>query len=104
MTINRDDLAAIDFSDIATGETIPPTHPGAVLRHDFLEPMGLSAYAVAKATGVPANRITAIMHGTRGITADTALRLASFLGTSAEMWISLQGKYDLAVARERRAA
>jgi addiction module HigA family antidote len=70
-----------------------------VLRHDFLEPLGASAYALAKATGVPANRITGILHGTRSITADTAIRLAKHFGTSAELWMNLQTKYDLALAR-----
>lgn len=104
MTIPREMLSSVDFSDITTGETIPLTRPGEVLRHEFMEPLGQSAYALAKATGVPANRITAILHGTRAITADTALRLAAHFGTSAEMWMNLQTKYDLAVARERRAA
>ena len=104
MTIDRADLGTIDFSDVDSGETIPPTPPGDVLRHDFMEPLHLSAYALAKATGVPANRITAILHGTRGITADTALRLGKHFGTSAEMWMNLQSAYDLATARSKVAA
>lgn len=99
MTILRDDLSRTDFSDVATGEAIPLTTPGEVLRAEFLEPMGLSAYALARHTGVPANRITAILHGTRAVTADTALRLAAHFGTSAELWMTLQMKHDLAVAR-----
>lgn len=104
MTITREELANIDFSDVATGDTIPVTTPGDVLRADFMEPLALSAYALAKATGVPANRITAILHGTRAVTADTALRLATYFGTSAEMWMALQTKHDLTVARQAMAA
>ncbi len=80
------------------------TTPGDVLRSDFMEPLGLSAYALAKATGVPAHRITAILHGTRAVTADTALRLAAHFDTSAEMWMALQTNHDLAVARQTMAA
>jgi len=98
--IDRDELDQIDFSDVETGDAIPRTRPGDVLRHEFMEPLGLSAYALAKATGVPANRITAILHGTRSITADTALRLARQFGTSAELWMNLQSAYDLALARK----
>lgn len=104
MTIKREELAGMDFADVATGETIPRTTPGDVLRAEFMEPLGLSAYALAKATGVPANRITAILHGTRAVSADTALRLAAYFGTSAEMWMALQTKHDLAVARATMAA
>ncbi len=104
MTITREELAQIDFADMVTGETIPLTTPGDVLRAEFMQPLGLSAYALAKATGVPANRITGILHGTRTVTADTALRLAAHFGTSAEMWMALQMKHDLAVAREAMVA
>ena len=100
--ILRKDLDHMDLSGL--GETIPPVTPGEVLRVEFMEPMGLSAHALAKAVGVPTNRITAILHATRGITADTALRLGKHFGTSAEFWMNLQTGYDLDVARARAAA
>ena len=103
MSIAIEDVAAgrVDFDDIAEqgGEHLPPLHPGEVLREEFLGPLGLSAYALAKALRVPLNRITAILAGERAISADTALRLARFFGTTAEFWINLQGAYDLEVAR-----
>ena len=80
-------------------ERLPPLHPGEVLREEFLGPLGLSAYALAKALRVPLNRITAILAGERAVSADTALRLARFFGTTPEFWINLQGGYDLEVAR-----
>jgi len=80
------------------------SRPGQLLRLEFMKPAGLSAHAFAEATGVPTNRITAILHGTRGITADTALRLARHFGTSAEMWMNLQTAYNLETARKRMAA
>ena len=103
MTIKREDLDAgrVDFTDIATGKRIPPTHPGAILRADFLEPMRVSVYALAKALKVPRSRVNDIVLARRALTADTALRLARYFGTSAEFWINLQAHYDLAVAKER---
>ena len=77
----------------------PPIKPGEVLQEDFLEPLGLSAYRLAKDIGVPINRITHILRGERGITADTALRLAIYFGNSAQFWLNLQSHYDLEVAR-----
>jgi len=73
---------------------LPPIHPGEILREDMDE-LGLSARALADAIGVPHNRIAAILRGERAITADTALRLAAYFGTSAEVWMSLQQTYDL---------
>lgn len=73
-------------------------HPGEILLHDWLEPLGLSQYALARAIAVPPRRINEIVKGLRGITADTALRLAAFFGTDAQSWINLQSDYDLAVA------
>lgn len=103
MAITRDELGAVDFTGITTGESIPLTTPGDVLLTEFMAPLNLSSYALARATGVPANRITAILHGTRAVTADTALRLAAHFGTSAELWMTLQMKYDLAKARQSTA-
>ncbi|MDR0274500.1 MAG: HigA family addiction module antidote protein [Burkholderiaceae bacterium] len=73
-------------------------HPGEILLEEWLAPMGLSQYALAKAIEVPPRRINEIVKGMRGITADTALRLAAFFGTDAQSWINLQSDYDLAVA------
>jgi len=80
---------------------MPPIHPGEVLMEDFLVEMGLSQYRLAKGIGVPPRRINEIVHGKRGITADTALRLARFFGTSAEFWLNLQNHYDLEVMRDQ---
>ena len=77
---------------------MPPIHPGEILR-DELDELGLSANAFAKALAVPANRITAILQGRRGVSADTALRLARYFGTSPELWLNLQRSYDLKLAR-----
>ena len=73
-------------------------HPGEILLEDWLKPMGISRYALAKAIGVPPRRINEIVRGTRGITIDTALRLAVFFGTDAQSWINLQTHYDAAIA------
>jgi len=79
----------------------PPVHPGEILMQEFLEPMGLSQYRVAKDVSVPPRRINEIVHGKRAITADTALRLARFFGTSARFWLELQVQHDLEVEREK---
>lgn len=80
------------------------THPGAYLKAEFLEPLGLSATALAGEIGVPANRLTEMVSGRRNMTADTALRLAERLGTSPEFWMNLQSMHDLskAVVENRR--
>lgn len=75
-----------------------PIHPGEILREEFLVPLNLSANALAIALGVPAPRINDIARERRGITADTALRLARYFGTSAEFWMGLQADYDLRIA------
>lgn len=79
----------------------PPVHPGEILMQEFLEPMGLSQYRVAKDTSVPPRRINEIVHGKRAVTADTALRLARFFGTSERFWLELQVQHDLEVEKER---
>ena len=79
---------------------IPPPHPGETIREDILEPLGMSVNQLAKALGVTAARLNEIVRGRRGITADTALRLARYLGTSAEFWLGLQLEYDLRAARK----
>ncbi len=78
-----------------------PVHPGEVLLAEFLEPMELSQYRVAKDISVPARRINEIVHGSRTITADTALRLARYFGTSERFWLNLQTRYDLEVEKDR---
>jgi addiction module HigA family antidote len=80
---------------------VPPIHPGGVLLEDFLKPMGLSQYRLAKSLNVPPRRINEIVHGTRAVSADTALRLARFFGTSDRFWLNLQAAYDLDVERDR---
>lgn len=76
------------------------THPGEMLREEFLKPLGMSVNALAIALRVPATRMTAIVNGERAVTADTALRLARFFRTSAEFWMGLQAMYDLTKARQ----
>jgi addiction module HigA family antidote len=78
-----------------------PVHPGEILAHDFLEPLGLTQYRLAKSLTVPPRRINEIVHGKRAISADTALRLARFFGTSERFWLNLQTGYDLEIERDR---
>lgn len=82
---------------------LPPIHPGEILLEEFIKPLGLSQYRVAKDIGVPALRISQIVRGQRSITADTALRLAHYFGTSANVWLRLQARYDLEVAEAKLA-
>ena len=77
-----------------------PTHPGEILLEEFLRPMGISQYRVAKSISVPARRINEIVHGKRNITADTALRLSRFFGTSERFWLNLQTRYDLEIEKD----
>lgn len=80
---------------------IPPVHPGELLLEEFLEPLGISQYRLAKDISVSARRINEIVHGTRAITADTALRLSRYFGTSERFWLNLQTRYDLEVEKDR---
>jgi addiction module HigA family antidote len=80
---------------------LPPIHPGEVLLEEFLEPMRISQYRLAKDISVPPRRINEIVHGERSITADTALRLARYFGTSERFWLNLQARYDLEVEKDR---
>jgi len=104
MVVKREDLDAgrVDLGDVVTGERIAAVHPGEILSEDFLAPMGLSVYALAKALKVPRSRVNDIVLGRRTITADTALRLARYFGTTPEFWVTLQARYDLEVAKETR--
>lgn len=79
---------------------LDPVHPGEVLWHEFMEPLGLSSNALAKRIGVPGNRVSEIVKGRRSVTGDTALRLSAAFGTTAEFWMNLQKGYELAVARD----
>ena len=81
--------------------TLTPVHPGEVLLEEFLEPMGLSQYRLAKDISVPPRRINEIVHGKRSVTADTALRLSRYFGTSERFWLNLQTGYDLDIERDR---
>lgn len=83
---------------------LAPIHPGEVLDAEFLVPLEMSQYRLAKSLSVPARRINEIVHGTRAISADTALRLARFFGTSELFWLNLQAAYDLDVERDRLGA
>ncbi len=80
---------------------MPPVHPGEILLEDFLNPMGVTQYRLAKSIGVSQRRIGEIVAGKRSITADTALRLAKFFGTDAQSWMNLQSHYDLTVTQEK---
>jgi addiction module HigA family antidote len=85
-----------------TADTImPPVHPGEILLTEFLEPLELSQYRLARSIAVPARRINEIVHGQRRISADTALRLARFFGTSERFWMNLQSRYDLEIEKDR---
>ena len=80
---------------------MPPVHPGEILRDEFLVPMSISQYRLAKDINVPPRRINEIVHGKRSITADTALRLARYFGSSERLWLNLQTRYDLEVEKDR---
>ena len=101
MSIRIEDLAKTDFRAVTVtgGKRIAPTSPGEILRDEFLKPMGLSNYRLAKEIDVPAQRIGDIISGKRGITADTDLRLCRFFGLTDGWWLRLQGDYDTRLAR-----
>ncbi len=82
-------------------DKLPPIHPGEILQDEFLKPMGISQYSLAKGLSVPARRINEIVHGKRAITPDTALRLSLFFGMSEGFWLNLQSRYDLEVAKDQ---
>ncbi|MBF0282850.1 MAG: HigA family addiction module antidote protein [Magnetococcales bacterium] len=87
-----------------TPNGLPPIHPGEILREEVLAELGMSAHALALALRVPASRINDIVRGRRGMTADTALRLARYLGTTAQFWLNLQTSFDLKTAEAANAA
>ena len=100
MTIKRGELdrREIDFSDVTTGQRLPPVHPGEILRDEFLIPMHLHVKHLAQAIKISEIDLDAIAHGRRSITIDTALRLGHYFGMTPEFWINLQTRYDLDVA------
>ena len=81
-------------------EKLPPIHPGEILIEEFLRPMGISQYRLAKDISVPPRRVNEIVHGKRSITADTALRFGRFFGMSPQFWLNLQSRYDLEVTED----
>ncbi|HRQ38222.1 MAG TPA: HigA family addiction module antitoxin [Chloroflexota bacterium] len=82
-------------------ELLPPIHPGEILQEEFLEPMNISQYRLAKDIGVPPRRINEIVQGKRAISADTALRLSRYFGLSERFWLNLQSRYDLEIEKDR---
>ena len=100
MTVKREELdrREVDFSDVASGRRLPPVHPGEILRDEFLTPMGISVYRLARAIKVSRPRLNDIVLGRRGVTTDTALRLGRYFGMTPEFWINLQTRYDLDIA------
>lgn len=101
MGIRMEDLNNTDFSDVVDTKApaVAETTPGDLLRHDFMEPLGLSASALAAGLKVPTNRVTGILNGTRAVTADTALRLAHAFGTTPEFWLNAQTHCDMVRAK-----
>jgi addiction module HigA family antidote len=85
----------------AMAKKLAPIHPGEILLEEFLEPMEITQYRLAKDVSVPARRINEIVHGKRGISADTALRLSRYFGTTERFWMNLQTRYDLEVEKDR---
>jgi antitoxin HigA-1 len=89
---------------LTTNDKIEPIHPGEVLMEDFIDGFGITQHKLAVSIGVPPRRINEIVHGKRAITADTALRLGKYFGTSAQFWLNLQTHYDLDLAEDRVAS
>ncbi len=106
MSIRMEEIEKVDFSDVAdlNAGRSAPIHPGEILMEDFLKPMGITQYRVAKEIGVSQRRIGEIVTGNRAITPDTGLRLSRFFGMSDSFWVGLQTDYDLAVTRKSMQA
>ena len=100
-TIHTQELDHTDFSDVITGDALRPIHPGEILREEYLKPLGMSANALAMVLKIPAPRINDIVREKRGITSDTALRLARYFGSTPEFWLNLQTAYDLRVTKAK---
>jgi antitoxin HigA-1 len=101
MSIRIEDLNSLDFSDVAevTVGKLPPIHPGEILLEEYLRPLGITQYRLAKDLGVPQHRIGEIVAGRRAISPDTGLRLSRYFGLNDGFWVGLQTDYDLALAR-----
>ncbi len=99
-TTSRSSTTTSDLEVTMATRKLAPIHPGEVLMADFLEPLELSQYRLAQDISVPPRRINEIVHGKRAITADTALRLARFFGTSERFWLNLQARYDIETQRD----
>lgn len=88
---------------MSDNQIMSPIHPGEVLMHEYLEPLGITQHRLSLAIGVPPRRINEIVHGKRRISTDTALRLARYFATSERFWVNLQDRYDLEIERDRLA-
>jgi addiction module HigA family antidote len=86
-----------------SAKKLPPVHPGEILMEEYLEPLGISQYRLAKEISVPPRRINEIVHGKRAISADTALRLSRFFGTTELFWVNLQMRYDMEIEKDKLA-
>ena len=104
MTIHREDAERVDLSEVidAAVPRLAPVHPGDILKHEFLDPLGMSVYALAAALKVPRTRLNDIVRGRRSVTAETALRLSRFFGTTPRFWLNLQCAYDLSIVAAAR--
>jgi antitoxin HigA-1 len=89
---------------MTTNATMLPIHPGEILQEEYLDPLSVSQYRLAQAIDVPPRRINEIVHGKRGISADTALRFARYFATSERFWLNLQNRYDIEIERDRLSA
>ena len=104
MSIARNQLKHESFKGITTGRKLAAVHPGSVLLSDFIEPMEITRYRVAKAIGVQQRRIDEICAGERGVTADTAVRLGLAFGIDPQFWLNLQAQYDIEVIQREQGA
>lgn len=104
MSIARKELKRESFKGITTGRKLDAVHPGSVLLSDFIEPLGITRYRVAKAIGVQQRRVDEICAGARGITADTAVRLGLAFGIDPQFWLNLQAQYDIEVIQREQGA
>lgn len=104
MSIARNDLKSVSFRGITTSGRLETVHPGSVLLADFIEPMGITRYSVAKAIGVQQRRIDEICAGARGITAETAVRLGLAFDIDPQFWLNLQAQYDIEVIQRDQGA
>lgn len=99
-----EELESLEIADaVESSMRLPPVHPGRILKEDFLVPLGISESRLARETFLLPTRINKIVRGERGVTADTALRLARFFGTSAQFWLNLQNRHDLERSRDDAA-